>query len=198
MISTRLFLTATAALILVGCGGGDSSQDAGKTAAQPKAGPATSAAATAKASSDNRAHAVNLGKPGAGANVSYEIKGRPQAGVPVDIELVLTATVETDSLEATVNGMDGLHLGAGPSSVSGTNLGIGDEVRGTVTVIPQRNGIFYASVVVKSNGATGLQARTFAIPLVVGNVQAERKPSTATTDAAGERIKSMPAKEGDR
>ncbi|HSN69920.1 MAG TPA: hypothetical protein VLT59_00360, partial [Steroidobacteraceae bacterium] len=122
-------------------------------------------------------------------------ESRPEPGQPVDVEVLLTASVGVDTLEATISGMEGLRvLSPAEPTFSATALAAGDELRQTITLVPETAGVYYASILVKTDGDTGLQARTFAIPLVVGAVAAAaEKP--AETDAGGERIRSMPAQE---
>jgi hypothetical protein len=142
------------------------------------------------------ARGVVSGKPAAGVDLYYEIAKRPSVGEPVDIEVRLISTVVVDKLEASVSGMDGLRI-VSPADPNFTETGLaaGDELRRVITVVPETAGAFYASVVVKTDGETGVQARTFAIPLIAGETAAAQKSAPAQTDATGERIRSMPAEE---
>ena len=71
-----------------------------------------------------------------------------------------------------------------------------------VTVVPKREGVFYLGAVALVEGPGGSVARSFAIPIIVGDpVAAERalsdKPAqgTLSKSAGGEKIVSLPASE---
>ena len=78
----------------------------------------------------------------------------------------------------------------------------GVAVSHTVTVVPRRNGVFYLGAVALVEGTGGSVARSFAIPIIVGDpVEAERavaaKPSQGVIakGEGGEKIISLPASE---
>jgi hypothetical protein len=64
----------------------------------------------------------------------------------------------------------------------------------TVTVLPDRAGVFYISVVATTQIGNQNLSRTFSIPFAVGNVPAQQKPAPQT-DASGEPIQPAKAKE---
>jgi hypothetical protein len=195
MIYSKLPTALLGALLITGCG--DDATES--SAASPPPVPPAATPAPAPAPAKERpglARAVSTGKTTAGVELYYEIARRPAVGVPVDIELVLDPTVELDRVTATLEGMDGLRIASAESVFQATQLAAGDEFRRTVTVVPETAGTYYLSVVVKTDGITGVQARSFAIPLVAGDAAAPaEKASTSQTDASGEPIRSLPAQE---
>jgi hypothetical protein len=193
MIATRSLIAMAALAVLTACSSDD---PAPEPAAPPSARAATPAPAAAEKAAPDMARGVVSGKPAAGVDLYYEIQTRPSVGEPVDIEIRLVTQVVVDRLEASISAMDGLRIlsPADPDFVE-TGLAAGDEVRRVVTFVPDTAGVFYASVLVKTDGETGVQARTFAIPLMAGEAAAAQKAAPAQTDASGERIRSMPAEE---
>jgi hypothetical protein len=76
----------------------------------------------------------------------------------------------------------------------------GVAVSHIVTVVPRRDGVFYLGAVALVDGAGGSVARSFAIPIIVGDpVEAERavaaKPAQGVMSKGegGEKIISLPA-----
>jgi hypothetical protein len=64
----------------------------------------------------------------------------------------------------------------------------------TVSVLPDRSGVFYLTVVATTQIGNQNLSRTFSIPFVVGNVPAQQK-AAPQTDAAGEPIQPAKAQE---
>ena len=64
----------------------------------------------------------------------------------------------------------------------------------TVSVLPDRTGVFYITVVATTQIGNQNLSRTFSIPFVVGNVPAQQK-TAPQTDAAGEPIQPAKARE---
>ena len=196
MTATRSLIAMAAVAVLAACGSDE-------PAPEPAAPPPSQAAAPAQTAAPDKAapdmaRGVVSGKPAAGVDLYYEIDKRPSVGEPVDIELRLISTVLVDKPEASVAGMEGLRIvSPADPNFAETGLAAGDEVRRVITVVPETAGSYYASVIVKTDGETGVQARTFAIPLIAGQATAAEKSAPAPTDASGERIRSMPAAESE-
>lgn len=139
------------------------------------------------------ARAVGNGKPGAAVVIRYEFAAKPSVGAPTEVEVAFIPNVGVDSLDATITGMDGVTI-AGPATASFTKVESGKPYTHTVSVLPDRNGVFYLSVVVNTQIGGSTLARTFSIPFVVGNVSVQQKAAPAR-DASGEPIESMKAQE---
>lgn len=193
MTLARSTILAAGIALMTACG---SEEPAPQPAVPPPSKPvATAASAAPEKPAPDMARGVVTGKPVAGVDLYYELKSKPQVGQAVDIDLLLTATVGIDRLEASISGMDGLRIVAPTDSkFTASDLAAGDEIRQTLTVVPEVAGAYYASFMIKTDGETGVQARTFALPMVVGQVTAAEKVAPAT-DAAGEPVRSLPAEE---
>lgn len=158
--------------------------------AAPKPKPAVAAAADPMA---KMARAVGNGKPGSAVDIRFDFKARPEAGKPVEVEVVLIPSAGVDAMEATFGGMDGITL-AGTLAASFTEVKPGQPYSHTISVLPSQNGVFYVTVTVNTQIGGATLGRTFSIPFVVGETVGQRKPAPAK-DASGQAIESMKAKE---
>lgn len=207
-VSARGWLALTALVLLAGCGGGPGAEAVPARPTANGAADATAKAASSGAASRRNAgldeatarmaRAVGAAKPGAAVDIRYEILSKPAVGVPVVMEIVLVPSAGVDSLDAKIGGMDGITL-AGDLSVRFDKVEAGKPYRHTVSLLPDRTGIFYITVTATTQIHGQGLARTFSIPFAVGDVVAQQKaqPSTrqVTRDATGEAIESMPAQE---
>lgn len=212
-------LLALAALaLLAGCGGGSGSEaGSGAVPARPAANGAAGSTANATArggavasrshagldeATSRMARAVGAAKPGAAVDIRYEILSKPAVGVPVTMEIVLVPNAGVDSLDAKISGMDGVTL-AGDLSMHFDKVEAGKSYRHTVSLLPDRTGIFYITVTATTQIHGQGLARTFSIPFAVGEAVAQQKAQAPAGDAArqvsrdatGEAIESMPAQE---
>lgn len=177
-----------AGLALAACGS-DSEPEATSAAPNPAAQPAA-------APSDpmaRMARAVGNGKPGAAVELRYEFSGKPAIGTPIDLQVMLVPQAGVDAMDVVVRAMDGLTL-AGPSSVSFAEVEPSKPYTHTVSVLPDRAGVFYLSVVITTQIGNSNLSRTYAIPLAVGNVPVQQK-AAPQTDASGEAIQPAKAQE---
>jgi hypothetical protein len=178
------------ALIWLSACGSDPEPDA--AAAQ-----ANAAAKSPKVANDEQvavmARAVGNRKPGAAVDIRYEFKGKPAVGAPIDLEVAIIPSVGVDSMNALISGMDGVSV-TGTTIVDFANVDPGKPYTHRVTLLPDRNGVFYVTVTVTTEIGNSSLGRTYAIPFVVGDVQVTQKPAPAR-DAKGEPIESLPAKE---
>jgi hypothetical protein len=180
---------AIASLVLAACGSEPDPDPAAVAAA--KAG---AQAAAAKADPVSRmARAVGNGKPGAAVAIHYDFASKPAVGTPTQLQIVFVPHAGVDSMEVAVNGMDGITV-SGPLSASFTDVEPSKSYEHTVSVLPDRNGVFYLSVVVTTQIGNSNLSRTFAIPFAVGNVPAQQKPAPQT-DASGQPVQPAKAQE---
>lgn len=164
-----------------------------KAAPKPKADPAKAAASDATA---KMARAVGNGKPGAAVDIRYDIQAKPEVGKPMEVEIALIPGPGVDAMEVTFAGMDGITL-AGTLSASFPAVKAGEPYKHTLSLLPDRNGVFYITVAVNTQmGGTSL-GRTFSIPFVVGTRPVQAKPTPAR-DAQGQPVQSMQAEESSR
>jgi hypothetical protein len=155
--------------------------------------PKPAAAPAADDPTAKMARAVGNGKPGAAVVIRYDFLAKPAVGTPTELRIAFVPNAGVDSLEAAISGMDGLTL-AGPLSASFANVEPAKPYLHTVSVLPDRAGVFYVTVVVTTQIGNSNLSRTFSIPFAVGNVPAQQK-AAPQTDAAGEPIQPMKARE---
>jgi hypothetical protein len=174
-----------AGLALAACG---SDPDPATGAGAPK--PAKPASADPLAV---MAHAVGNGKPGAAVIIRYEFSAKPAVGTPMELNVVFVPQAGVDSLDIMVSGMDGVTL-SGPLTASFPDVVPSKPYTHKVSVLPDRAGVFYLSVVATTQIGYSNLSRTFAIPFSVGNVPAQQK-APPQTDAAGEAVQPAKAQE---
>ncbi len=163
----------------------------------PVATAATAAAVAAQKTNKNLVSAVTTGKPGAPISMKFELLHRPKVGEPLEVAVEVTPEAAgITALQVVFQGGDGLQLRSGGelSATPTTTMPAGTPIQHTVVVTPVREGIFYLSAVAVAEGA-GSQARTFAIPVVVGDSAVLESgqqilPPPATN---GGRVTSLPA-----
>ena len=187
--------------LLAACGGG-ASKDAGANAA---ADAGAAARAGGEKANTNMVSAVSSGKPGAAVDLKFDLAKRPRVGEPLEVSVVVTARAsDIDSLQVIFQSTDGIQVTGGASLPPQAKPADGQTFSHTVTVVPQRDGVFYLSAValIESGGdGASSVARTFAIPVIVGDgVAAAAALSKAAEDAVasgpgGERLIPMPAEQ---
>lgn len=170
------------------------SQDTIRTPTAPS--PATAAAQSANAEPNNLVAAVSLGKPGAPLSMQFELATKPKVGEPLEIHVVVTPeTAGITSLQLLFQSNTDLQVKSGGELSIMAEPPQGEPIKHTVVVTPLRDGIYYLSAIAVAEGA-GSQARTFSIPLVVGDSAAlQVEKSAPPVDAKGQRVSSLPAAE---
>ena len=159
----------------------------------PEPGAAAATAQSAQAAADpmaRMARAVGNGKPGAAVQIRYDFASRPAVGTPTELQIAFVPNAGVDAMDIVVSGMDGVTL-AGSLSASFADVQPSKPYMHTVSVLPDRGGVFYLTVVATTQIGNQNLSRTFSIPFVVGNVPVQKK-AAPQTDAAGEPI--QPAK----
>jgi hypothetical protein len=138
-----------------------------------------------------------VGKPHAPVEMKYQLPTKLKSGKAIEFTLNLMPTRDVESIAVLLRVDDGLKL------ESASQAGYGATARNTkidlpVSVVPQREGVFYIHVQVSVQVEGQVQSRSFAIPLNVGDVDAKqhlKSSGVVTEDASGERVISMPAQE---
>jgi len=181
-----------AGMALAACG---SKSGTGATSAK---GPQSAAmqAAAAEDPTARMARAVGNGKPGAAVEIRYDFSGKPTIGTPTQLQIAFIPHTGVDTMEVVINGMDGVTL-SGAQTANFAEIDAEKPYLHTLSVLPDRGGVFYLSVVVTTQIGNQNLSRTFSIPFVVGNVPAQQKPAPQT-DAAGEPVQPAKAKETTR
>ena len=172
-------------LALAACG---SEPEPGAAAATTQPGQASVADPMAR-----MARAVGNGKPGAAVQIRYDFASRPAVGTPTELQIAFVPNAGVDAMDIVVSAMDGVTL-AGTLSASFTEVEPSKPYMHTVSVLPDRSGVFYLTVVATTQIGNQNLSRTFSIPFVVGNVPAQQK-AAPQTDAAGEPIQPAKAQE---
>jgi hypothetical protein len=164
---------------------------------EPDPGAAAAAAQPAQAAVTDplarMARAVGNGKPGAAVQIRYDFASKPAVGTPTELQIAFIPNAGVDAMDVVVSGMDGVTL-AGTLSASFTDVEPSKPYMHTVSVLPDRGGTFYLTVVATTQIGNQNLSRTFSIPFVVGNVPAQQK-AAPQTDAAGEPIQPAKARE---
>jgi hypothetical protein len=71
----------------------------------------------------------------------------------------------------------------------------GETYKHTLSLLPDRNGVFYITVAVNTQMAGNTLGRTFSLPFVVGKTPVQEKPAAPAVDATGQAIEPMQAEE---
>ena len=114
-------------------------------------------------------------------------------GTPTELQLAFIPQAGVDSLDILVSGIDGVTL-SGPLTASFADVVPSKPYMHTVTVLPDRAGVFYLSVVATTQIGNQNLSRTFAVPFSVGNVPVQQK-AAPQTDASGEAVQPAKAQE---
>lgn len=190
-------LPLAALLLLTACGG---SAPSGKDARADRG-----AADSADAPDATMVSAVSSGKPGAAVDLKFDIATRPRVGEPLQVNIaVTTRAADIDKLQVIFQSTEGIQVMDGVQLPTQEKPADGQTFSHVVTVVPQKDGVYYLSAValVESGGDAGSSvARTFAIPIIVGDVvAAEAALDKATADSlkqgpGGEKVVPLPAEE---
>ena len=185
-------LLSLALLGLAACGS-DPDAESAAAAAAPSAAPVPATAPKPEDPSAKMARAVGNGKPGAAVDIRYEFAAKPEVGKPLELRIALVPNAGVDAMNATFSGMQGITV-AGELSASFSNVEPRTPYMHTISVLPERAGVFYITVSVDTEISGSTLGRTFSIPFVVGDVKAQQKPAPKT-DASGQAIQPMKAQE---
>lgn len=196
----RAFALAVLASLAVACGGGDdksaadqappAASPAGTTSQEPGAAPANAGA------KDELANAVAVGKTAAAVDLKYDLAARPGVGQPFEMVLVMLPRIAADALEMQATGMSGLVVAGGGEAKFAPV--VADERYATkVLVQVTEPGLYYIGVTVKLLNKLQTDARTFSVPVVVGELPAVEKPAQAAAGASagGEAVEASKAVE---
>lgn len=175
---------AFAGIAMAACGSEPEPDPAAATVSKP----AQAAAADPMA---RMARAVGNGKPGAAVDIRYDFASKPAVGTPTELQIAFIPHAGVDSMDIVVSGMDGVSL-SGPQSANFTDVEPSKPYMHTLSVLPDRAGVYYLTVVVTTQIGNSNLSRTFSIPLAVGNVPAQQQKVAPQIDASGEPV--QPAK----
>jgi hypothetical protein len=139
-------------------------------------------------------------KNGAPVTLEFTQKGVYLAKTPVEITVSLAPAMSVDKIDVEFRGNSGLTL------LSGQQLALGSSAAGSridhrITLSSARDGRYYLTAIIRTSTQGNSLARIVSVPVVIGDPVVVVKPShgsTTTVNAAGERIKSLPAAESSR
>jgi len=190
---SRVLAVVALAAVLAACGGGEEPAAVAPAPTATAEGGAAGAPPVEAPEDKRLANAVPTGKTAAPVDLKYDLLAKPLVGQPFEIELALLPRLAADALEVEVTGIPGLTIvSGGVAKFEGVSSG--DRHVARVQVRADAAGIYYANVVARMITQSRSEARTFSVPVVVGNVAAVQK-AAPTMDATGEAIESLPAVE---
>lgn len=169
--------------LLWGCGSGHEPNTT------PKAGGAPAATRKDAWAAETRARylvtAVAAGKPGsAHVQVKFEIKGRPDIGQPVDVDVVILPVSDSlDRVAGRVTTEDGLELLAGGDIPAVDRPAEGVALPHTVRILPKQDGIFTLRAVLTVDSGSQSATETFQIPVIAGAGMPDLPTPAAATRA---------------
>jgi len=177
-------------VVLAGCGA-DPEPEASPTVMR-----AAQAAKAAAADPVTRmARAVGGGKPGASVDVKYEFLAKPEVGKPVEVDLALIPNAGVSAVDIEISGMDGISL-TGTLTQTFTDAKAGEPYKHRFSLLPERNGVFYLTVVATTHIGAATMGRTFSIPFVVGVASpVQEKVEAPPVDSTGQPVQAAPAVE---
>lgn len=127
--------------------------------------------------------AVSAGKGGPPVELKFELRGAPQAGQQLDVDIAILPDAPA------INRIYGrFQAGEGMELVDGSDLAAVDKptqgsvIRHVLHVLPKQDGIFTLSAAVSVELADDSVTRTFTIPVIVGEGLAD---SNAKSDENG-------------
>jgi hypothetical protein len=129
------------------------------------------------------AFSANRGQGGL-VDLKFLISKRPQVDEPVDIDLALTPSVQLEGMFARFQAGDGLQVVAGAETEHMEHPAAGVAVGHRLTVVAKTDGIYYITAVVLADSEKESVARTFSIPLIAGQGQAEAPPAPPAASVA--------------
>ncbi len=116
-------------------------------------------------------------------DLKFSVTRRPQVGEPVDIELSLTPAVELERLFARFQAADGLQIVEGAETPHLEHPAERVPIGHKLTVVARADGIYYLTAIVLADSDKESVARTFSIPIIVGQGLAELPPSPPAASA---------------
>ena len=194
-ISRAGWAVAVGALLLglYGCGSSSGSADAAHSKQKRSASQRVSDP-SARPPQDMVA-AVSVGKGGPPVGLRFELRSRPQAGQPVDLDLVvLPDAPDIERINGGFEGGENLTLVEGGNLDSVEKPAQGSVIRHVLRLLPKQDGIFTVTAAVTVTLPNDSITRTFTIPVVVGEGLPEltAKSEAADTESAAAGTSSKP------
>lgn len=112
--------------------------------------------------------AVSTAKGSARVVLKFALRERPEVGKPTQLDLALVPQMALDHIAASFYAEEGLALQDGGGTASVERPEPYAAIQRTLTVVPQRDGIFYVNATVVADSGAESVARTYTIPLIAG------------------------------
>ena len=106
---------------------------------------------------------------GVPVDVRFRLLTRPQIGESAKLDLVMVPSAPLDRLVASFNAEPGLSVAEGAAPMQRDQPQAGVPIQHELTIVAQRDGIFYVTATVLADSAAGSVARTFIIPVIAGS-----------------------------
>ncbi|HEY2590047.1 MAG TPA: hypothetical protein VGI35_00545, partial [Steroidobacteraceae bacterium] len=100
--------------------------------------------------------------------VRFELRGRPEVGKPVELDIQVTPTAPLGRLVTSFHAEDGLSIEQGGAASETDRPTPGTPLSRALTIVAQHDGIFYVSATVLVDLGADSVARTFTIPVIAG------------------------------
>ena len=152
--------------------------------------------AGAHCSTESRAHRSS-GKPGAPVRIESSTPAPLKPGQAGEVVVTLVPSATVDHLRVSFRGEAGLTLQPPTTQVFAAPA-VGIPLISRLSVVAEHDGLFHITVVVTTDVGNVSSGRVISVPVVVGNPTNEQKlrgKPAPSVDAAGERVKSLPASE---
>ncbi len=133
------------------------------------------------------------GKPGAAVSLDYSLAAQPRVGESLAIHLNFSVGHPGGAMEVLCTAGDGLSLES--AQFAFPDMRVGHSSTHTIQVTPHTEGLHHVNVIVQLQASAGATARTFAVPVKVGEGRKARENGRLILDEAGEGIISLPARE---
>jgi hypothetical protein len=112
--------------------------------------------------------AVSSGKASPEIDLKFALRERPVVGEPVDIDVAVIPGHDLDQIYATFSAADGLEVTQGGRMAQMEHPEAGAPISHTVTIVPQRDGIFFVTATVLADSPTNSVTHLFSIPVIAG------------------------------
>jgi hypothetical protein len=117
--------------------------------------------------------AVSGGPPSAPVELKFALAQRPEVGKSVEVEVAVLPVSVLDRIAASFQAGAGLELQSGGQMQAVDKPQPGVPLSHRLTIVPRRDGIFFVSAVVHADSPEQSLTRTFSIPIIAGQGQAE-------------------------
>lgn len=162
---------AVAFAVVTACGSSGSPGALSSILASRQAKGAHSAAphkAAPRAAGGEMVAAVGSDKGGLPIEVHFALRQRPEVGRPVELDIEVTPLGPIGRLVTSFHAEDGLAIEKGGSPEESDRPEPGVPLSRSLTIVAQRDGIFYVNATVLVDSGADSVARTFTIPVIAG------------------------------